>query len=140
MDRRTLVIGALLSVFLVVGVMPSSAAGRRLPDLMETEVTWIGARDCSHVDIRVDVENVGTEGTGVSTVFTYLWSFDFSNYEKLRFKIRPLAPGQVKEVTFSIPYRGGSYMDNIFIVDARDDVVEADETNNETSDLDVYCF
>jgi subtilase family serine protease len=140
MGRRSFVAGAALSVFLVIGAMPSFAAGGRLPDLKETGVTWKGARDCSHVDIRVDVENVGTETTGVSTVFTYLWSFDFHTYDRVRFKVRPLEPGQVKQITFSIPYRAGSYMDNIFIVDARDDVVEADETNNETSDLDVYCF
>lgn len=119
--------------------MASSAAAERLPDLKETGVTWKGARDCSNLDIRVDVENVGVEGTAVSSMFTYQWSFDFANYERIRFKVRPLAPGQVKVISFTIPYVRGSWMDNIFIMDARDDVVEVDETNNESSDADIYC-
>jgi hypothetical protein len=138
MVRRSAFILVMASAILALAFMPNASAAP-LPELEETGVSWVASPDCSQLVVRVEVTNSGTANAG-QFVLGYQWSFG-SEYEHLR-KVfrRGLNAGASKTVTFVIPYAADELMDNIFTVDRKNQVAELDETNNETSDQDVYCF
>jgi hypothetical protein len=124
----------------LVGPAGARSGGGGLPELKTTGTTFIGSADCSTLTIKVEVTNEGTANAGGFAV-GLKWSFNFTTYHRQRGIVRRgLAAGESRTLIFSVPYHADRYMDDVVLVDSRRDVEESDETNNETSDLDVYCF
>ena len=95
----------------------------------------------STLTIKVEVTNPGFGTSAGRFAVGSKWSFNFRTYQRERGNFRRgLAAGESKTLVFQIPYHADQYMDNIVFVDSRYDVDESDETNNQTSDLDVYRF
>jgi hypothetical protein len=137
--RRSGLVLVLGTFLLALVVMPRAAAATTAaPDLKVTEESWVGSPDCSQLTVRVEVTNIGNADAG-KFVLTYQWSFA-GPYEQLKKTFKKLNAGSSRTVEFVIAYSADELMDNIFTADAKHQVAESDETNNEATDQDVYCF
>jgi hypothetical protein len=132
---RWILVVALGTSLLLVGPISGGASAEvnRLPDLVITGVLYNADCDAGTLYIKVTVENQGSVATG--TFGVSLW------FNEIRQPVRVidgLAAGALVKPSWTVSYEGGDEFDREH-ADVRDRVRETTETNNSSSDVDLFC-